>query len=587
MIENKQLKDWIISDIYFESDGSKISYFWSDYRVEHDNQISLPRLTELNSEAFREQLLEVNANFLSNITDFIDETAQQPEIYRQLVYASTIAEQGHNKGSFFLNLVKALVLESEIKKRKCSSIRYIGRDEDVTRVLRALCKQYEIKFSADSQEKKPFFHIRAIVFFFHLVLRCAISRTLAKKKLENLNSNTAVFSYLFNLKIVDKSSITFNQLGNLPSIIENKNLKTHYYHLFPKSKEIKSFNDARQVLKTLNSNINQTHQLLEQSITWKDIVRILITWLKLSIRKLNLTIGINWKYSYLFHHLQESVYGPQAIQSLFHIYFFQNILSKDRFNTQGFYLQENQGWERILLYQWKKNQTSPIYGIAHASIRFWDTRYYDHKLISILPAFPSPDLCLVNGPLAESMMVNSGYNRSNLRKIEALRYMNLKASTDGHCNKKNQISIIGDIDYEDTIEILTILKNIMNTYELDFNILIRPHPSNDILKTSEYDIDYSSSIQEIVKESQITVFSSNTTSILEALYVGGNLVTYVSGRKLNMSPLKGFMNIPEVHNAKMLYEFIQHPIFSSGTVEDYFTLNDDYHLINKLLEENI
>ena len=44
----------------------------------------------------------------------------------------------------------------------------------------------------------------------------------------------------------------------------------------------------------------------------------------------------------------------------------------------GLFLHENNGWERAILYAWKKYQKAPIIGVAHTLIRYWDLRYFDN-----------------------------------------------------------------------------------------------------------------------------------------------------------------------------------------------------------------
>ena len=59
---------------------------------------------------------------------------------------------------------------------------------------------------------------------------------------------------------------------------------------------------------------------------------------------------------------------------------------------------ENQNWERIFLFFWRKNGHGKNIGVKHTTIRYWDLRYFDiskNKFFNL----PQPDLVAVNGKI--------------------------------------------------------------------------------------------------------------------------------------------------------------------------------------------
>ena len=91
----------------------------------------------------------------------------------------------------------------------------------------------------------------------------------------------------------------------------------------------------------------------------------------------------DWKNSWV---------GHVAMQNLIWIFLFDKALSQLPYQRKCLYLQENQNWERIFIYTWKKSGHGQIVGVPHSTISFWDLRYFDSITKKYISVYPNPIL---------------------------------------------------------------------------------------------------------------------------------------------------------------------------------------------------
>ncbi|TQE83109.1 hypothetical protein [Leptospira noguchii] len=108
-----------------------------------------------------------------------------------------------------------------------------------------------------------------------------------------------------------------------------------------------------------------------------------------------------------------------------------------------FYLQENQSWEIALLYFLKSKNVRAI-GVPHATIRYWDLRYfYDQRFYNqdTRCALPLPNQAAINGDGAKLQLLKSGFPSEMIADVETLRYMFLNKIAEKSKLRTKQSSI--------------------------------------------------------------------------------------------------------------------------------------------------
>jgi surface carbohydrate biosynthesis protein (TIGR04326 family) len=99
---------------------------------------------------------------------------------------------------------------------------------------------------------------------------------------------------------------------------------------------------------------------------------------------------------------ETSMRGAAALINLLWIELFDRALCDAPRQDKGFYLCENQGWERAFIHAWRKHGHGELIAVPHATVRFWDLRYFtDPRTFGTLGAgeLPQPDYVALNGPL--------------------------------------------------------------------------------------------------------------------------------------------------------------------------------------------
>ena len=146
-----------------------------------------------------------------------------------------------------------------------------------------------------------------------------------------------------------------------------------------------------------NNSDNDNHVILDQFLTLKIFSTTLGKWL-LSVQFYFLhkkqfsnfwnDNNSEWLWPIFESDWKNSWVGHVVMQNLIWIFLFDKALSQLPYQRKGLYLQENQNWERIFIYTWKKSGHGQIVGVPHSTISFWDLRYFDSitkKYISVTP----------------------------------------------------------------------------------------------------------------------------------------------------------------------------------------------------------
>jgi len=285
------------------------------------------------------------------------------------------------------------------------------------------------------------------------------------------------------------------------------------------------------------------------------------------------------------------------IVNLINVSFYENLSYQLAQQDKIIYLQENQSWEMPLIHFLKYEGQSSLIGFPHASIRFWDLRYFfsyesfnDIKLNSK----PRPHFVAVNGPVLKNLLISSRYPKNELINVESLRYFHLlKNSTIQKTKfiKKTSptILILGDYLQANNFRLLSLLDKA--SYYLPFNTvyLYKPHPSliklNYKLKNIKLNIS-NVQLKTLLDQSNIVYSSNQTSASLDAYYTGTPVIISLFSEILNLSPLRNFSNVdfidyePKLLAKKILlnYNKIYHVDY-----EDYFFLNKDLKYWNKLI----
>ena len=212
----------------------------------------------------------------------------------------------------------------------------------------------------------------------------------------------------------------------------------------------------------------------------------------------------------------------------------------------GLYLQENQGWERIFLYFWRKHGHGRIIGVRHATLSFWDLRHFDAASSEALPDLPLPDVSAVNGPLAWQLLLDSGHNMEKCIPVEAVRYQylsTLKTNRKNKVYKKNNLKllVLGDTLPETTHKMLNCLENVCSKISNKIEIWFKPHPANPI-NLDQYEkmnlFLMNNYLIDLFPKIDVVLSSVFTAASLDAFCADIPVMGYLDSGTPNFSPLR-------------------------------------------------
>ena len=256
-----------------------------------------------------------------------------------------------------------------------------------------------------------------------------------------------------------------------------------------------------------------------------------------------------------------SMRGPVAINNLIWIELFDAAASDLPLIKKGFYLCENQGWERVLIHAWRKHGHGQLIAVPHSTRRFWDLRYVqDPRVYSVASAhpLPRPDLTAVNGKAAWEVFLAENHPSELMVECEALRFGYLDRFLRQAPKSRNpgsamlEVLILGDYVPSATIRMLKLLEAAVSQIGDRVKFTLKPHPNFPVQPA-----DYPSLNLRIVTDPLASIlrdfdlaYSSNATSAAVDAYLAGlPVVVMLDGSQLNFSPLRGrsgarFVNTP-------------------------------------------
>ena len=228
----------------------------------------------------------------------------------------------------------------------------------------------------------------------------------------------------------------------------------------------------------------------------------------------------------------------------------------------GFYLQENLSWEMALIYAWKKYGHGELIGVAHASIRYWDLRYFYDPRCYVRNAcndLPLPDRVAVNGDLSWNMHRRGGYPEKALMKTEALRFLYLgyfAPTRMKHASKKSphkKILICGDFITKLSLQMLDWLAQAVPALPIAFEYLYKAHPLSPIA-TEKYPFLKSTAgaLTDLLQIADIVFTSNVTCAAMDAYCAGIPVIQLLDGNQANMSPLYGLPGVYYATSPKIL-----------------------------------
>ena len=283
--------------------------------------------------------------------------------------------------------------------------------------------------------------------------------------------------------------------------------------------------------------------------------------------------------------------GTAAVANIFWHLIFEKITKKITKNSVGLFLSENQGWERALIYAYKKNVGTKIIAVPHSTVRYWDLRYSQSDLdlgLNQKDQTPNPDCYAMNGDQALSEFLNNKIN--NIKKVEALRYQYLLDLNKNYTEIKEQncLLLLGDYSLERTLKMLSLITDVVISNNL--KLVYKPHPfCADVRSHINPQINYAIDNRDFsqLSEKYGMAFVSNTSSVaLDAYLAGLQVFVFLDDSDFNMSPLKDIAEVRFVASKEDFKDWTNQKNMHIVSRENtFFFLDKELALWSRLLKD--
>ncbi len=582
------------------------AYHW-DGRLADQGFISVPEYVEKNDYRLREKYL----SFVNQIDEKFNDLDNGINIYKYKEYSlwwmSTIIEKNMIKSPNISDSIKMLAVEEIIQNSMPATIKLFTSDKKICNSFKDLASKLNIKlvikmynsdfsFYQNFKNNIPFF-LRGLFCYFKN-LKSYLLQTKGNIVWHKTKHQIFIASHFINFDLPNDSSnsIISNYWGGLPQLLNSNKIKMNFLNHFHIGKKVRSIKQGSKLVNQINVNSSkhgEIHHLIPFFINSKALLRVIKYYFEIYFRKkkynpetslfIPKNSNVNLWY-FLKNDWDNSFSGSVLIENLLFIesieLYFKNLPQQ----KLGLFLNENNGWERAILYAWKKYQKAPIIGVAHTLIRFWDLRYFDN--LSDLSNLPKSDFIAVNGPFSKKTLTDVGYNPKKILDVEALRFVTSSNNEFKSVKKDRKIKKIiffGDIDVNSTKSMLYSLKFLTEYLskkksELKFEIAFKPHPINQI-NLDNFNIRnitiVNQKISEVIKNFDIAVSADTTTAGLEAYLAGLNVIVFRYAKRPNFSPLRKINNVHFVSNGEQLLRSIKNlSIRNSNNNNEIFFWND-------------
>jgi surface carbohydrate biosynthesis protein (TIGR04326 family) len=586
--------------------------FWSEYIENIDkNIISIPQIVDNNSDRYRNKYLKwvheignqkIGNNKLNNY--FLVDKKFSFWSLSSLAQKCNISDTSNIN-----NLIKLFAFEDFIKNTKIEKISVATENFELRNSIRDLCISYNITFT-DYYYSKAWKNKIKFPFEFKTLLfltRYFIKNIKIKSQSIEVNGEISFFDILvhINEKSFENNKFISNYWTKLVDKVDEFSFKINWFHFYFPHHNLPNINYANSFLNSINNNKKNTHYLLDNIFNIRLFVKAVFDFIIIYIKsfKLDRNFFILSPYdskintSFLLKtEILKSLRGPEALLNLIRLRQYEYLFKRIPTQKIGFYIQENQPWESMLVYAWKNAGHGKIIGVPHTTVRFWDLRYFFDSEVFLKTSYERlylPDLIAVNGPVARNMLLNSGYSEANLVSVEALRYLYLQ---DVNLNSNKEVSdyckiiICGDFQASTNDKIFRIMEDVVIKLNIKYNLIFKPHPAYDF-KLSKFNLKIeidNRGIYDVFNEASIVITSNISSTGTDAYCMGIPVIQVLDGKYFNMTALRNFKDVEFISDSNQMVDAILRlSKISKIPSNNYFYLGEKLEKWSKLIDSNV
>jgi surface carbohydrate biosynthesis protein (TIGR04326 family) len=598
---------------------------WRSFREEASTETySLPELVESNASRLRSKYL-IWIKELGFSDGGTGRLLDRMEIRPGFSYwwMTLLAEKSSGKSTCIYDVVRLFALDDLCKKLQPKKIVLNTSSIVLREIIENWCSSARVEFEIYSNDKKSPIRrsgesklgvVTEIVKSTVRICMYYARRSPLKKNIKNSShyySDISVMDYLVHLNrgSMQDGQYSSNYWTSMVDVVRESSQKVNWLHHYYEHAEISSPKKAKHLLGNFNKYNEKLefHACIDSGLSWgvlgrviKDYLTLLkYAWVLRSIRddfrpsNTHLNLWPLYRNDWI-----NSMLGSTAVWNCYTLNLLEVIFTNVKQQRFGIYLQENQGWEAALIHVWKTRGHGKLVGVPHATVRFWDLRYYHASCLfrkSYKNALPRPDFVAVNSPVAKNAYLEGGYPSAELLDVEALRYLYLNNIPVRRVERlvessldELRILILGDITPSVNYHLMKTVSDARKLLVRKAIFYVRPHPACPVDLASLTQIDFKvsdASMIESFNTCNVVVTGGSTSAAVDAYCSGLQVIQVLLPQQFNMCPLRGLPGVTYVRSAQKLKQVIDEFMFASYTDRKaYFNLDDRLPSWKKILD---
>lgn len=574
---------------------------------------SIPRRVEEQADALR-------ARFLAWIYDLgeaqidgrrlVDHLALRPGF--SYWWLTLQVEKCYVKSSRLSDAVKLLALEDLIADHSAGKVILASGDKVLARTFHLWCRRSGQIFEwrrlnkltgRESISRRLYqslpHGLQAVLY----LLRYIYQRWPLRQERKSLKIESGVQVTIVDiLTHLDSNAMSTGRYGSnywtdLIGVLERDVRKVNWLHHYFRHAAVPTTRRARDLINRFNQSSASTHihTTLDGVLGWRvirgavrDYARLVLAGLRVrKARRHFRPIGSNVDLWPLFKQdWHSSMCGTIALSNSLFLNLFERTLKQLPRQELGVYLQENQGWEKALVYAWKAAGHGRLVGVPHSTIRYWDLRYFlDPRSYQRTGEndLPLPDVVALNGPAAIAACRQGSFPKELIVEVEALRYLYLadlplkQKPAKGERSDSLRVLVLGDYLPSVTHQQMQFLAEAAHLLPPGTCYVVKSHP-NCPINASDYPALQmqvtGAPLSDLLPDCDVAFTSNITSAAVDAYGAGIPVLSVLDGGTFNMSPLRGLVGVAYVTSSSELVHALRHALESKErSVEAYFCID--------------
>lgn len=603
---------WDVEGIPSASSGSTV--LWRSFETAgiQGNVVSMPRLIEERADELRSRYLAWVHDLGEALVD--DRTVcQHLQIRSGLSYwwmAAPAQKYSISAVSLVPDAIKLLAFEALLMDGDVQDVCLHSANVKLVECLSAYCRQAGLRFewrsplpasACGSRRRAAYTRLPRVLRALLSFCKYCVSRLWGGLHRAGERSATGSISFFDVLVHLDKRGIASgrfvsNYWGPLVDKLSAGGVATNWFHLFFPHPEIPRFAAGERLLQRFRQNVGalQFHSLIDTFPTamvalraWRDYLRLRGKLRLLEVATVHRRpAGSNLDlWPLLEDEWAESVAGPNALMECLRLGLFEAALAGLPRQQAGVYLCENQPWEMSLIHAWRKNGHGQLVAVPHATVRFWDLRYFHDPRVYASEGACSmllPDHFALNGPFAHATFLAGGCPDALIVEVEALRFMHLLQLQRRDTRRRSDalnLLVCGDFLKETNGRIFKWLDHATQNLSKPICVVFKPHPAfpycpdAGLAARIELRVD-ERPLMELLPESDLVITSAITSAAVDSYCAGKRVVQVADGGGLNANSLRGLAGVCVATTQEALAAALQaFPDGRSCEVAPYFRLD--------------